>query len=61
MGHIPHMEEIYNILVRKPEWKRPLMRPRCRWEDNIKMDLWENNIRIHLKEIGRGLNSPGSE
>jgi hypothetical protein len=27
------------ILVGKPEGKRPLARPRCRWEDNIKMDL----------------------
>jgi hypothetical protein len=25
--------------VEKPEGKRPLERPRCRWEDNIKMDL----------------------
>ena len=30
-----------NILVGKPEGKRPLGRPRCRWEDNIKMDLQE--------------------
>jgi hypothetical protein len=29
----------YRILVGKPEGKRPLGRPRCRWEDNIKMDL----------------------
>jgi len=28
-------------LVGKPEGKRPLGRPRCRWEDNIKMDLNE--------------------
>jgi hypothetical protein len=27
------------ILVGKPEWKRPLRRPGCRWEDNIKIDL----------------------
>ena len=27
------------FLVGKPERKRPLGRPRCRWEDNIKMDL----------------------
>jgi hypothetical protein len=31
----------YWILVGKPEGKRPLGRPRCRWEDNIKMDLQE--------------------
>jgi hypothetical protein len=29
------------VLVRKPEGKRPLGRPRLRWEDNIKMDLQE--------------------
>jgi hypothetical protein len=29
----------YRILVRKPERKRPLGRPSCRWVDNIKMDL----------------------
>jgi hypothetical protein len=29
----------YRILVGKPEEKRPLGRPRRRWEDNIKMDL----------------------
>jgi hypothetical protein len=31
----------YRILVRKPEEKRPLGRPRRMWEDNIKMDLRE--------------------
>jgi hypothetical protein len=31
----------YRILVGKPEGKRPLGRPRCRWEGNIKMDLRE--------------------
>jgi hypothetical protein len=30
-----------SILVTKPEGKRPLRRPRCRWMDNIKMDLRE--------------------
>jgi hypothetical protein len=34
-------EGIYRVLVGKPEGKRPLRRPRCRWEDNIKMDLQE--------------------
>ena len=32
---------LYRILVGKPEGKRPLGRPRLRWEDNIKMDLQE--------------------
>jgi len=32
---------IYKVLVAKPEGKRPLGRPRCRWEDNILKDLRE--------------------
>ena len=32
---------VHRVLVGKPEGKRPLGRPRCRWEDNIKMDLQE--------------------
>jgi hypothetical protein len=32
---------VYWVLVRKTVGKRPLGRPRCRWEDNIKMDLQE--------------------
>jgi hypothetical protein len=31
----------YNILVGRPEGRRPLGRPRRRWEDNIKMDIRE--------------------
>jgi hypothetical protein len=31
----------YRVLVVKPEGKRPLARPRCRWVDSIKMDLRE--------------------
>jgi hypothetical protein len=46
VGHVAHMEEGRNVcrgLVGKPEGKRPLERPRLRWEDGIKM---------HLREIG---------
>jgi len=32
---------VYRVLVGKPEGKRPLGRPRHRWEDNTKMDLQE--------------------
>jgi hypothetical protein len=32
---------VHRVLVRKPEGMRPLGIPRCRWEDNIKMDLQE--------------------
>jgi len=32
---------VYRVLLGKPQEKRPLPRPRRRWEDNIKMDLQE--------------------
>jgi hypothetical protein len=52
MGEVRNM---YSILVGKPEGKRPLERPRRRWEDGIKMDLrkigWGG---------GCGADSPGS-
>jgi hypothetical protein len=37
---------VYRILVGRPEGRRPLGRPRRKWEDNIKMDL---------KEVGWGM------
>jgi hypothetical protein len=51
---------VYRVLVGKPEGKRPLGRPRRRWEDNIKMDLQEvgysdtsanedNSFRNHIR------------
>jgi hypothetical protein len=43
-GHVALMGEgrgVYRVLVGKPEGKRPLGRPRRRWEDNIKTDLQE--------------------
>ena len=47
-GHVARMEEgrdVHKVLVGKTEGKRPLGRPRRRWEDNIKLDL---------EEVGRG-------
>ena len=47
-GHVAHTREsrdVYRVLVGKPERKRPLGRPRRRWEDNIK---------IYLQEVGCG-------
>jgi hypothetical protein len=35
---------VYRVLAGRTEGKRPLGRPRCRWEDNIKMDLTERGI-----------------
>jgi hypothetical protein len=43
-GHIVRRGEgkgAYRVVLGKLEGKRPLGRPRCRWEDNIKMDLQE--------------------
>jgi hypothetical protein len=43
-GHVARMGEernVYRVLVGKPEGKRPLERPRCRWQDGIKLDLRE--------------------
>jgi hypothetical protein len=41
-GHVARTGEergAYRILVGRPDGRRPLGRPRCRWEDNIKMDI----------------------
>jgi hypothetical protein len=37
---------VYMVLVGRPEGKRPLGRPRRRWEDNIKMDLRETGVDV---------------
>jgi hypothetical protein len=37
---------VCGVLVGRPEGKRPLGRPRRRWEDNIKMDLRETRIGV---------------
>jgi hypothetical protein len=55
-GHVARIGEgrgVYMVLVGKAEGRRPLGRPRYRWEDNIKTDL-KAVVR------GRGLNSSGS-
>ena len=44
MARIEEGRGVHKVLVGKPEGKRPLGRPRHRWEDNIKLDL----------EVGRG-------
>jgi hypothetical protein len=46
-GHVARMEEergVYSVLVWRPERKKPLGRPRHRWEDNIKINLREIGI-----------------
>jgi hypothetical protein len=37
---------VHRVLVGKPEGKRPVGRPRLRWEDNIRMDLQEVGCRV---------------
>jgi hypothetical protein len=46
-GHVACMVEgrgVYRVLVGRPEGKRPLGRPRRRWDDTIKMDLRKTGI-----------------
>ena len=60
-GHVALMGEdrgVYRVLVGKPERKRPLGRPRRRWEGNIKMHLQEVGCGgvdwIELAQVGTG-------
>jgi hypothetical protein len=49
--------KVYNVFVGKPEGKRPLGRPRRRWEDGIRMDLREigwGGCRLDLTSSGQG-------
>jgi hypothetical protein len=60
-GHVAFMgkeRKLYKLLVGKPEGKRPLGRPRCRWEDGIRLDLretgWGSVEWIQLVQVGAG-------
>jgi hypothetical protein len=59
-GHVTRIGEerkVYKVLVGKPERKRPLGRPRRRWEDGFRMDLRETGlggvdwIRLNLRVL----------
>jgi hypothetical protein len=57
-GHVTRMGEekkVYKVLMGKPEGKRPLGRPKRRWEDGIRMDLrdigWGN---VRMDPVGSG-------
>jgi hypothetical protein len=44
VGYVAHMRQsrgVYRLLMGKPEGKKPLGKPRRRWENNIKMDIQE--------------------
>jgi len=59
-GHVMCMGErrgVYRVLVGKSEGKRPLGRPRGRWEDNINMDLQEvGSGGVNWIELSQGRN-----
>jgi hypothetical protein len=40
--------KVYKVLVGEPEGKRLLRRPRCRWENGIRMDLWEIGLELWI-------------
>jgi hypothetical protein len=54
-GHVAHMGEervVHRVLVGKPEGKRPMGRPRRRWENNIKMEVGDSLVtRLHVSTI----------
>ena len=56
-GHVARMGEdrvVHRVLAGKPEGKRPLGRPRRRWEDNIKMDFQEvGGVRVAWMELAQ--------
>jgi hypothetical protein len=61
-GHVARMGEgrdVYRVLIGRPKGRRPLGRPRHRWEDNIKIDLreigidGENWIRLAQNRVQR--------
>jgi len=54
-GHVARMGDrrgAYRFLVGKPEEKRPLGRPMCRWEDNSEMDLQKVGWKCRTGLIG---------
>jgi hypothetical protein len=54
-GHVARMggRGVYRVLVGKPEGRRPLGRPRRRWEDSVRMDLQEVGCRcVDWMELG---------
>jgi hypothetical protein len=56
-GHVARMGEkrnVHRLLVEKPEGKRPLGRPRCRWTNNINMDPIDRIVWCGLDWTGSG-------
>jgi hypothetical protein len=55
VARIGEERKLYKFLMGKPKGKRPLGRPRRRWEDGVRMDLRETGLGVC------GLDSTGSE
>jgi len=56
-GHVASMGEgtgVHRVLVGKPGGKRPLGRPRHRWDDNFKMALWDVGVWTGLSWLKIG-------
>jgi hypothetical protein len=56
-GHVTRMGEernVYRVLMEKPEGKKPLGRPRLRWEDGIRIDFRETGGECRLDPTGSG-------
>jgi hypothetical protein len=61
VGHVVHKtmhQNVYRVLAEKPEGKRPLQRLRLRWEDNVKLHLKRNGIRMY-GHVGQGTDKWG--
>jgi hypothetical protein len=48
------MRNAHKILVGKPEGRTRLRRPRRRWKDDIKKDLWETGFALDSSDLGSG-------
>jgi hypothetical protein len=58
IGHVAGMREdrkLYKVLMEKPKGKRPLGRPRCRWENEIRINLRECVDWIRLAQDKDGV------
>jgi len=56
VGHVVHTimhQNVYSVVVGKPEGKRPLQSLRLRWEDSVKLYLKRNGIRV-CGHMGQG-------
>ena len=59
LAHMGERRGGYKVLMGKPEGKRPLGRPRHRWEDNIKIDLQEVGCGVWTGSNWHGIGTGG--